>query len=100
MKIKTGQTITENIISADANNFPVSAATFDVNLYKNGDFYESINIELSDDINAIFKTVWSASTIGDYQLYAKNNTTSVIYISDVYKVVPDEEIETNIYGGL
>lgn len=102
MKIKTGQTIYESIVSVDTNNYPVSAATLTTDLYRNGISYTetTVNIGLTDDKNAIFTASWSAASYGYYQLYAKNEITNVIYMSDVYLVVPDDEAGMNVYVGL
>lgn len=98
----TGQTIYESIVSVDLNNNPISAATLTTVLYKNGAIYteSNINVSLIDAEKAIFVASWSAASFGNYQLYAKNNTTNIIYISDVYFIVsPDEEISA-VYVGI
>lgn len=103
MKIKTGQTINESIVSVDLNNNPISAATLTTYLYKNGIIYTEslVNISLTDATNAIFTASWSAASYGSYQLYSKNNLTNIIYISDVYFVVPDDdEVSAVIYVGI
>ncbi len=102
MIIGTGQTVYEQIISLDADNNPVSGATFDTSMYRNGVLYSGITIGilLSDASNGIFSAEWSASTTGTYQMYVKNNYTSVIFISDNVIVKSDEELSTNIYIGL
>ena len=102
MKIKTGQTIYESIVSVDTNNYPVSAATFTVHMYKSGtiNLETLVNISLVDDENAVFCASWSASSFGYYQLHAKNDITDFIYMSDIYLVVPDDEAGMNVYVGL
>jgi len=102
MIIGTGTTVYEQILSVSEDNYPVTGATFDVSLYNNG-FFDSgttVNIVLSDESRGVYTAIWSASTIGNYQLYAKNNLTSVIFISDLVIVKTDEEISTNVYIGL
>ena len=100
MQTFTGQTIFENIISCDLLNNPVPAATFDIQLYKDDTLVSDIDItgELTDNQRAIFTFSFSAATLGSYQLYAKNNITSVIYLSEIYDVVEDEKL--NIFVGL
>ena len=79
MKIRTGQTIYEAVLSLDTNNNPISAATFTTALYNNGQNINSvINISLTDNIKAVFAMSWSAETFGNYQMYAKNDITNVI----------------------
>ena len=98
----TGQTVYESIVSVDTNNNPISAATFTTSLYKNGGICTEtqVSISLSDDINAVFSASWSAASYGSYQLYAKNNTTNTIYMSETYLIVsPDEEIAV-VYIGI
>jgi len=101
MKIETGQTVYESIVSVDTNNNPVSATTLTTHLYKNGILYTEspISVSLTDETNAIFVASWSAASYGNYQLYAKNDVTNLIYISDVYFVVPDDA-EVTVYVGL
>ena len=102
MAIGTGQTVYEQIVSVDADNNPMTAATFDISVYRNGISYTGITVgvSLADDIRGVFTAEWSASTTGDYQIYAKNNSTSVIFVSDNIIVKTDEEISTNVYIGL
>jgi hypothetical protein len=102
MKIKTGQTVYEQILSLDLDNNPVTGVTFDVAIFKNGIEFSgvSVNISLSDPTRAIYLAEWSASTEGSYQLYAKNNTTDVIFVSDTVLVAPDSEFSPDIYIGL
>ena len=102
MVIGTGITVYEQILSVDADNNPVTGATFDVAMYRDGDLYTGVTIStsLTDDSRGIFTAEWSADTIGDYQLYAKNDSTSVIFISDNVIVKSDEELSTNVYIGL
>lgn len=100
MKIKTGQTIYESIVSVDTNNYPVSAATLTNHLFKEGVLYSEPVASLTDAENAIFTVSWSAVSYGHYQLYSKNDVTNLIYMSDVYLVVPDDEAGMNVYVGL
>lgn len=102
MDVATGQTVYEQIISADSNNNPISGATFDVAMYRDGIEYTGITVSMaiSDALRGIFTAQWSASTTGDYQLYAKNNITDVIFISDNVIVKTDQELGTNVYIGL
>ena len=102
MKIKTGQTIYEMIVSVDIKNNPISAATLNTSLYRNGIICsdEFIDVELTDYENAIFTASWSATSYGNYQLYCKNETVNMLYISDIYLVVPDDEFSPNIFIGI
>ena len=102
MKIRTGQTVYEQIVSLNLNNDPVSGATFDTVMYRNGMAYTGLTITtiLEDASRGVFTTFWSASTIGEYKLYAKNNITSTVFISDNVSVVSDNEINTNMYIGI
>ena len=102
MKIKTGQTIYESIVSVDTNNYPISAATMTTHLFKDGVLYieSPISISLTNAENAIFTASWSGASYGQYQLYAKNDITNLIYMSDIYLVVPDDEAGMNVYVGL
>jgi hypothetical protein len=102
MNIRTGQTVYEDILSVDADNNPVSATTFDTAFIRDGSIYTAITatITLADDSRAIFTASWSADTVGSYQLYAKNNVTNVIFISDRVDAKPDSEFDQNIYIGL
>jgi len=100
MTTRTGQTVYETIVSVDSNNNPISAATLNNILYKDGIAYDILSATLTDDVNAIFTVSWSASTIGSYQLFSKNETTNLIYTSDVYLVIPDDEALATVYVGL
>ena len=102
MRAKTGQTVIENILSLDADNNAISAATFDAISLKNGLEYSGITltINLVDEFRGIFYASWSADTTGDYQFYIKNNLTNVIFITNPVSVLPDSSFEENIYIGL
>lgn len=104
MLIKTGTTINELLVSFDVNNNPVSAATFTTYFFIDGILTNSIipTISLSDGASATFYISWSASTYGMHQCHIRNNTTSIIYVSDLYNVRPDSEVDVSptIYVGL
>ena len=102
MIVGTGITIYETILSINADNVPVTGATFDTSMYKDGNIFVGIpiTINLIDSVRAIYSASWSADTTGDYQLYAKNNITSVIFISNNVSVKSDSELSTSIYIGL
>lgn len=102
MNSSTGKTIYEQILSLDVDNNPVSGATFDIAMYKNGLTYTGLTVgmSVSDASRGIYSASWSASTIGDYQMYVKNNLTGIIFIADNVSIKSDDEINTNIYIGL
>ncbi len=104
MKIKTGDTVYELVMSVDVNNNPVSAATFTSSFYINGSLTNTIipSVSLINSSASTFSVSWSASTYGYHQLHMKNASTSAIYISDVYEVLPDAEVDPSpvIYVGL
>jgi hypothetical protein len=102
MNYRTGQTIYEQILSLNADNVPVSSATFSYVLYKSGSTYTAttVNIALSDAYTGMFTASWNFDSTGIYQLYVKNLSTNVVFVSDVYNVRPDSEFEQNIYIGL
>lgn len=98
----TGKTIYETILSLDLDNNPVTGATFDYVLYVDNIQYtgSTPTHSLTDATRGIFTFSWSAETIGMYQLYIKNNTTGVVFVSDTVRVAPDSEFDTTIYIGL
>jgi len=102
MIIGTGQTVYEQIISVNEDNNPVTGATFDTTMYRDGSSYTgvTVSVTLEDAARGVYTASWSATTTGDYQLYAQNNTTSVIFIADNVIVKSDNELGTNIYIGL
>ena len=102
MKIGTGQTVYEEILSLDIDNNPVTGVTFDALIYRDGASDGDINIDISltDPVRGVYSASWSASTVGNHQLYVKNNDTSVIFVSQNILVIPDSELTTDIYIGL
>lgn len=102
MSVRTGETINENFLSLDENNTPVTGTTFDTVLIENGLPVTgcSISISLIDSLRGIYSASWSSNTIGEFQVYIKNNSTGVIFITNVVEVRPDSEFERNIYIGL
>jgi len=102
MNIPTGQTVYEQILSLDVDGNPVTGATFDSIIYKDGSSYIGVTIgmTLTDDARGVYTASWSASTTGEYQLYVKNNDTSVVFVSDNISVKSDNELSTNVYIGI
>ena len=102
MAIGTGQTVYEQIISVDADNNPVTGTTFDIAMYKESSIFTGItvNMALTDASRGVYTADWSAATSGDYQLYVKNNVTSVIFVSDNVIILPDDQLGTNVYIGI
>lgn len=102
MKIRTGQTVYESVLSYNNANAPVTGVTFDTKLFNNGITQTGITISevLADEGRGLYTFSWSASTYGDYQLYVKNIDTNVLYISNVYKVVSNNEADMTVYVGL
>ncbi len=104
MKIKTGNTVYELVMSLDINNRPVSGATFTSYFYIDGILTNSITptVSLVNGLTGTFSVSWSASTIGMHQMHLQNNDTSIIYVSDLYNVRPDSEFDVNpiVYVGL
>ncbi len=102
MKIGTGKTVYDVIFSLDNNNNPVTATTFDIGVYKDGmpETGVTVNMLLSDASTGAFSSYWTASTVGDYQVFYKNDVTNVVFVTETYNVLPDDEISTNVYVGL
>ena len=102
MNVGTGQTVYEQIISVNEDNNPVTGVTFDTVMYRDGITYTGITVStsLTDAPRGVYTAEWSASTTGDYQLYMKNSSTSVIFVSDNIIVKSDSELGTNVYIGL
>lgn len=101
MAYRTGDTIYDHIISSDSNNDPVTGATFDNTLYRNGTEYTgaTLSFGLVDAARGVYQASFSASTTGEYQIYSDNQTTNTLYISDVFSVKSAEDISTSIYIG-
>lgn len=102
MNIRTGQTVYENVLSLDVDNNPISGATFYTAVTTDGiiNTATTVSMSLVDASNGVFSASWSAATIGEYQIYIKNNITNVIFVADTVSVKPDSEFEQNIYIGL
>lgn len=102
MNIRTGQTVYEQVWSFDVDNNPITGATFDSVLYLDNSLYtgSTPTYSLTDAIRGVFTFSWSADTLGMYQLYAKNNSTGVVFISESINVRPDSEFDSTIYIGL
>lgn len=102
MNIKTGQTAYENVLSLDMDNNPITGATFDSVLYLNNNIFtgSTPSYSLTDSARGIFTFSWSSDTVGDYQMYVKNNLTDVIFVSNTVSVKPDSEFDQNIFIGL
>jgi len=100
----TGQTIYETIISVDRLNNPVLSPNFSAGttVTFNGEVSTGITVtfELKDATYGVFMTSWSAETHGTYQMTIKNEVTNVLYVSDIYKIVEDTDIEAVVYVGL
>jgi len=104
MNIKTGYTVYELVKSVDLDNNPVSAATFSSSFYIDGieTTGVTLSISISDALKATFNTSFSGATFGMHQYELRNSITNVIYVSNIYNVRPDDEVDksTTIYVGL
>lgn len=105
MNIGTGQTVYELVRSFNPNtNNPVAPATFSSTVYINGVINTGVTVtmSLSDATEGIYTASWSASTLGTYQLHIENDSTDVIYMSEIYFVKSDADINPSptIYVGL
>lgn len=105
MTIKTGQTIYELFRFFDDNtNTPIVPITFITKVYIDGFINTGItvNIGLSDMNDGLYNFSWSSSTFGVHQMFIKNNSNNVVYISEIYNVKPDNEVDNNaiVYIGL
>jgi hypothetical protein len=104
MLIKTAQTVYELVVSVGPDNNPVSATTFSDSFFIDGiqTTAVTLSVSLSDDSEGIFAASFSASTFGNHQFHLRNDVTDVLYISDIYNVRPDNEVDVSptIYVGL
>ncbi len=83
----TGVTIYDTLVSLDQNNVAVSATTFDTVLFKDGqESLLSVSVSLYDIPRALFMASFIPEEYGSYQLYAKNNVTDVVYLSNIFDV--------------
>jgi len=102
--LDTGQTIYETIISVDRLNNPVLSPNFSAGTIVtfNGEVSTAttISYELKDAAYGIFMANWSADTYGTYQITVKNAVTNVIYVSDIYRIVADADIDAVVYVGI
>lgn len=87
-EVNTGQTVYEIIQSFDQNNNPITGATFDLNFYVNGVLSNTIspNISLVNSSAATYSVSWSSDTYGYHQFYLRNQSTNVMYVSELYNV--------------
>ena len=105
MNISTGQTIHELVRSFNpTTNTPVTPVTFSSTVYVDGIINTGVTVSsfLSSASEGMYSISWSASTLGTYQLNIENTTTSVVYVSEIYSVKTDSEINPSptIYVGL
>lgn len=105
MNITTGQTVYELVRSFNpTTNTPVTPATFSSTVYIDGAVNTGVTVNsvLSSPSEGIYSISWSASTLGIYQLNIENTTTSVVYVSEIYSVKSEFDINPSptIYVGL
>lgn len=100
MNVSVGEIVYEQILSLDVDNNPITGATFDSVLYYNNLAYTgaSPTYSLTDGSRGVFTFSWSGDVFGQYQLYVKNNSTNVIFVSDIVEI--GEVQNTSIYIGL
>lgn len=105
MKIKTGQTVYETVISVEpSTNLPITGATFNFSVFVDGNLnnYITPSISLVELNSGAFSLSFTPTIYGIHQIYLKNIDTNVLYISDVYSVLSDSEVDPSptIYVGL
>jgi len=102
MKYYIGDTVYVNFVSVSGStNTPITASTtFDDILFKNGVVYTGITTTLSlvDSSSGMYSATFVPTELGNYQLYVKNNVTSVIFLTEILRVVSGNQ--TIIYVGL
>jgi len=103
MKVSTGQTINEVVASLDPqNNNPIVPTTFTSSVYYNGVELSgaSVIFTILDTSKGLYNAAWTTGDqYGDYQMYAKNDNTNVVYISDVFETIPGGGL-TTVYVGI
>lgn len=101
LNISIGQTVNEIVQSFDTNNNPVTGATFSLDFYIDGVKTNAVvpNIQLTNGPTATYSISWSSSTVGFHQFYLKNDTTNILYVSELYSVVTNST-QPIIYVGL
>jgi hypothetical protein len=99
--VNTGQIVNEIVQSFDGNNNPVTGVTFSLDFYIDGTISNSVvpTIQLANASAATYSVSWSSSTVGFHQFYLRNQTTNVLYVSELYKVVTEAD-QPIIYVGL
>ena len=102
--LNTGKTVYEIVQSFDTNNNPITGVTFDLNFYINGQLNTAItpNVSLINNSAATYSVSWSSDTYGYHQFYLKNQTTNVMYISELYNVNSGATVNSQpiVYVGL
>lgn len=100
----TGQTVYEIVQSFDTNNNPITGVTFDLNFYINGQLNTAItpNVSLINNSAATYSVSWSSDTYGYHQFYLRNQTTNVMYVSELYNVNSGATVNSQpiVYVGL
>ena len=78
IKLGTGRTIYDIILSVDKNNTPITATTFGIDVFRNGmtETGVTVSMGLTDEQTGVFTGSWSANTIGDYQVVYRNDITN------------------------
>lgn len=105
MIITTGQTVYELVRSFNpTNNLPITPVNLSFTMYTDGlvNTGVTVNSVLSNASEGIYSISWSASTLGTFQLYVDNLDTGVVYVSEIYSVKRDSEVNPSptIYVGL
>jgi len=100
MNVQIGEIVYEQVLSLDVDNNPTTGASFDSVLYYNNIAYTgaSPSYSLTDENRGVFTFSWSGDVFGQYQLYVKNNSTNVVFISDVVEI--ESAPDTTIYIGI
>lgn len=105
MILKTGQTIYEIVRSFNRKtNEPVYPANFIAKIFVNG--IENTDIIINEMVSSVndglYSFSWSSNTLGIHQVQVENTTTEVVYVSEIYNVKPDNEVDniTQVYVGL
>jgi hypothetical protein len=102
MDIRTGTTVYETIFSIDSNGNPETGNTFTSAFYIDGALTTGVTLTLStiSPTTGAFTASFSASTFGFHQYILISSQNSVIYVSEIYVVKPDSEIDVSVFVGL
>ena len=103
--IPTGYTVNQKILAQTSSFVPIGSPTFFNDVFQNGIEITGVTVTTSlvDGTTGAYLQSWIPNAVGDYQIYTQISSGATIYnsfMSEIFNVLSNQALSTNVYVGL